>query len=279
MQKQAQSTIVPILMYHSISQFAAAKFRPFAVSPTAFAEQMSYLHEQGYTPVTATHYIEARTVGGTKLPERPVVITFDDGFADFYTDALPVLQQYGFTATLYVTTAFVGETSRWLRKEGEATRPMLTWQQLAEVVQAGIECGGHTHTHPQLDTLSKAAAQHEITHCKKVLEQHLGHEINSFAYPFGYYTALVRQLVAKAGYSSACAVKHAMSSDTTDALTLTRFMVAANTDIQTFARLLTGIGVSRAAELYLSTRTLVWQTIRRSSTYMANSLPGKTVAR
>jgi peptidoglycan/xylan/chitin deacetylase (PgdA/CDA1 family) len=279
MQKQSQSTMVPILMYHSISRFAAAKFRPFAVSPTAFAEQMSYLHEQGYTPVTTTHYIAARTVAGAQLPERPVVITFDDGFADFYTDALPVLQRYGFTATLYVTTAFVGETSRWLRKEGEADRPMLTWQQLTEVVQTGIECGGHTHMHPQLDTLSKTAAQHEITHCKEVLEQQLGHEINSFAYPFGYYTAQVRQLVAEAGYSSACAVKHAMSSDATDALGLTRFMVAADTDIQTFARLLTGTGISRAAEIYLSTRTLVWQTIRRSSTYMANSLPGKTVAR
>lgn len=266
-------------MYHSISRFAATKFRPFAVSPTAFAEQMSFLQERGYTPVTATQYIEARTSTGAKLPERPVMITFDDGFADFYTDALPVLQQHGFTATLYVTTAFVGETSRWLRKEGEAERPMLTWQQLIEVEQAGIECGGHTHTHPQLDTLSKAAAQHEITHCKEVLEQHLGHAIRSFAYPFGYYTAQVRQLVDEAGYSSACAVKHAMSSDATDALALTRFMVADDTNIQTFARLLTGSGISQAAEIYLSTRTLVWQTIRRSSIYMANSLPGKTVAR
>jgi peptidoglycan/xylan/chitin deacetylase (PgdA/CDA1 family) len=279
MQKRSQSTIVPILMYHSISQLASAKFRSFAVSPIAFAEQMSFLQEQGYTPVTATHYIKARTDDGTKLPERPVVITFDDGFADFYTDALPALQRYGFTATLYVTTAFVGETSRWLRREGEATRPMLTWQQLTEVEQAGIECGGHTHTHPQLDTLSKAAAQHEITHCKEMLEQHLGHEIKSFAYPFGYYTAQVRQQVAETGYSSACAVKHTMSSDATDVLALTRFMVAADTSIQAFAHLLAGTGISRAAEIYLSTRTLVWQTLRRSSTYMANSLPGKTVAR
>jgi peptidoglycan/xylan/chitin deacetylase (PgdA/CDA1 family) len=279
MQKQSQSTVVPILMYHSISQFATAKFRPFAVSPTAFAEQMSYLQQQGYTPVTVTQYREARTTTGAKLPERPVVITFDDGFADFYTDALPVLQQHGFTATLYVTTAFVDETSRWLRKEGEAERPMLTWQQLTVVDRAGIECGGHTHTHPQLDTLSKAAAQHEIVHCKEELEQHLGHTIKSFAYPFGYYTAQVRQLVAEAGYSSACAVKHALSSDATDALALTRFMVAADTDIQTFARLLTGTGISRAAGIYLTTRTLVWQTIRRSSIYMATSLSGKTVAR
>lgn len=276
MQKQPQSTVVPILMYHSISQSATAKFHPFAVSPAAFAEQMAYLQAQGYTPITVTQYRDARTTAGS---QHPVVITFDDGFADFYINALPVLQQYGFTASLYVTTAFVGATSRWLQKEGEATRPMLTWQQLTEVAQAGIECGGHTHTHPQLDTLPIAAAQHEITHCKEVLEQHLGHEITSFAYPFGYYTAQVRQAVADAGYSSACTVKHAMSSDTTDILALTRFMVTADTDIQTFARLLMGTGISRAAGMYLNTRTLVWQTIRRSSTYMTSSLSGKAVAR
>ena len=279
MQEQLQSTVVPILMYHSISRSATAKFRPFAVSPTAFAEQMVYLQAQGYTPITVTQYRDARITTKAKRPERPVVITFDDGFADFYTDALPALQQYGFTATLYVTTAFVGATSRWLQKEGEATRPMLTWQQLTEVVQAGIECGGHTHTHPQLDTVSIAAAQHEIAHCKEVLEQHLSHEITSFAYPFGYYTAQVRQAVADAGYSSACTVKHAMSSDATDILALTRFMVAADTDMQTFARLLMGTGISRAAGMYLNTRTLVWQTIRRGSTYMTGSLSGKTVAR
>src|SRR6266571_9064722 len=116
---------VPILMYHSISHDASPKFKPFAVSPELFAKHMAYLHEHGYTPITVTQFANALIQGGSALPERPVVLTFDDGFADFFTDALPVLERYSFTATLYVTTAFIGSTSRRMQHKGEAARSML----------------------------------------------------------------------------------------------------------------------------------------------------------
>src|SRR5260221_2722996 len=92
--------------------------------------------------------------GNFALPERPVVLTFDDGFADFYTNALPVLQQCGSTATLYIATGFIGSTSRWLAREGEATRPMLTWDQVREIDACGIECGGQRYLPSQLDRTS-----------------------------------------------------------------------------------------------------------------------------
>src|SRR5713101_1852063 len=153
---QSNKKKVPILMYHSISEHAAPRFKPFAVSPTLFVEHMAYLHQHAYTPITVTQLINTRSKGSSALPEQPVVLTFDDGFADFYTEALPVLQRYGFVATLYVTTAFVNATSRWLQQEGEAERLMLTWEQLAEVNAHGIECGAHSHSHAQLDMLPAA---------------------------------------------------------------------------------------------------------------------------
>src|SRR5216683_3130136 len=172
---------VPILMYHSISEHAAPKFKPFAVSPTLFAEHMAYLHQHAYTPITVTQLINTRSKGSSVLPEQPVVLTFDDGFADFFTEALPVLQRYGFTATLYVSTAFVDGTSRWLQREGEARHLMLTWEELAEISMSGIECGAHSHSHPQLDTLPCSVARNEILQSKRLLESHLGREIFSFA--------------------------------------------------------------------------------------------------
>lgn len=269
---------VPILMYHSISSTDNVKFKPFTVSPTSFAQQMEYLYQQGYTPITVTQLVQSRTAQRPALPAHPVVLTFDDGFTDFLTNAIPILQHYRFTATLYVPTAFVGQTSRWLRKEKETTRPVLTWEQLRQVQQLGIECGGHTHSHPRLDTLSPAQAQAEIVRCKEILEQHLEQPVTSFAYPFGSYTARVRQFVQEAGYISACTVKHAMSDEHTDPLALTRFQVKPETSLETFGRLLKGTGISPAQAYYLRTRTSVWQALRQSSTLVTRHFQGRTRA-
>src|SRR5260370_39769328 len=102
---------VPILMYHSISNSTNRRFRQFTLSPLLFAEQMTYLHQHEYTPITVTQFVNGLPQGDAAWPERPVVLTFDDGFADFFTDALPVLKQFGFVATLCVVTAFINGTS------------------------------------------------------------------------------------------------------------------------------------------------------------------------
>jgi peptidoglycan/xylan/chitin deacetylase (PgdA/CDA1 family) len=265
---------VPILMYHSISEHASPKYKPFAVSPALFAGHMAYLHQHAYTPITVTQFIDARVKGSAALPERPVILTFDDGFADFFTGAFPMLLRYGFPATLYVTTAFLNGTSRWLRREGEATRPMLTWNQLTEISAAGIECGGHSHCHPQLDTLPLSVTREEIMQCKRLLEQHLALEVCSFAYPFGYYTTAIKQLVREAGYTSACAVKYEMSSETTDSFALARLMVKPGTSINAFASLLTIRYPSVATMLYKRARVHVWRVARRCSAPVIRHLQG-----
>jgi peptidoglycan/xylan/chitin deacetylase (PgdA/CDA1 family) len=268
---------VAIFMYHSISDHAATKFRQFTVSPALFADHVAYLHQQTYTPLTVNQFVHALSHGSSAhaaLPERPVLLTFDDGFADFFTDALPVLKQYNFTATLYVATAFVNGTSLWLQREGEMKRHMVTWEQLAEISALGIECGSHGHRHLQLDTLPPRAVQQEIVQSKRLLEQHLGRSVASFAYPFGYYTARVRQQVQEAGYTSACAVKHALSSEKTDPFALARLMVKADTSISTLAALLDGHRSSVATKFYLRTRTPTWQLVRRASASVRRYVQG-----
>lgn len=260
---------IPILMYHSISSCANPKFVQFAVPPTRFAEQMAYLLTHGYTPMTVTQYVDAIAQQTALLPEKPVILTFDDGMADFFTEALPILKQYTFPATLYITTAFVNGTCSWLRREGEATRPMLTWEHIAQIQAAGIECGAHSHTHPQLDMLSSSAAQYEIMTSKKLLEDALGQRITSFAYPYGYYTATTQRLVQAAGYTSACAVRYTRNAVSTNPFALTRLMVKPTTDTEEFAALLTGRRTYRTTlfTTYARVRTPLWQLVRRSPAY------------
>jgi peptidoglycan/xylan/chitin deacetylase (PgdA/CDA1 family) len=223
---------------------------------------MAYLHKRQYTPMTVTQLAQTMTEGSLHLPDRPVVVTVDDGLADFYTGALPVLTQYGFPATLYVTTGFVGGTGRWLSRAGEGLRPMLTWSQIADVQASGIECGAHSRSHPQLDILAPAAARDEIVHCKSELEQQLGRQVATFAYPHGYYSASVRQLVQEAGYSSACAVKHAMSATTDDRFALARIIVTETVDLDGFGHVLAGRGLP-VAPVRERVRARGWRVVRR----------------
>lgn len=268
---------VPILMYHSISDQATRKYAPFAIPPALFEQQLQYLQQQHYTPLTVTQFMDIRTRREQPLPEKPVLLTFDDGLEDFYTGAFSALQKYGFPATLYVVTGFMNGTSRWLLREGEGNRPMLTWEKLAEIDAGGVECGGHTHYHPQLDTIPLSRARNEIVQCKKILEDQLGHEIRSFAYPYGYHTAAVKQAVQDAGYTSACAVKYEMCSETTDPFALKRLMVGPTTDLRALEALLTTGYTSALTGMYKRARTPVWRVVRRAKAPVERYLQGKSL--
>ena len=257
---------VPILLYHSVSDSTTPQFRRYSVRPDRFIAHLDYLRDHQYTPLTISQLARAIADRAAPLPDRPVVITFDDGLADFYTGALPTLVSHHFAATLYITTGFVGHTSRWLASLGEGMRPMLTWGQIAEIQASGIECGAHSLSHPQLDLIGQAAARDEITRPKHHLEQRLGRPVETFAYPNGYYTPAVRRLVREAGYHSACGVKHAMSARTDDCFALARLMVpyADTPDLVAFRRLLAGEGLPVApTRRRLGTRG--WRLARRMS--------------
>jgi peptidoglycan/xylan/chitin deacetylase (PgdA/CDA1 family) len=174
---------VPILMYHEVAARADTASR-LAVSPDAFAAQLAHLHDRRYQTVTMSALADA-LAGRAELPERAVALTFDDGFADFHETALPVLQKYGFTATVFVTTD-------WIEDAGPAARPRpgrkLTWQQVLDTAAAGVEIGAHSHTHPELDQLPVRQLEHELREAKSLLEDRLGSPVPALAYPLAIPT-------------------------------------------------------------------------------------------
>jgi peptidoglycan/xylan/chitin deacetylase (PgdA/CDA1 family) len=222
---------VPVLMYHEIAD-ATVTPSVLAVSPEVFADQLAYLGDAGFNAITAGELSAILRGGGGELPERPVVLTFDDGYGDFYTQALPLLKQHGFTATVFQTTGWVGE-------EGTEKR-MLNWRELAELEQTGIEIGAHTCTHPQLDQLPENLLHEELYVSKSLLEDKLGLRVPGLAYPYGYSSAQVRRVAKEIGYDYAYAVGNAMTTSTADAFTLPRLTVRRNTSMDEFRKMVNG---------------------------------------
>jgi peptidoglycan/xylan/chitin deacetylase (PgdA/CDA1 family) len=231
---------IPVLMYHSIAGSSTDAFAPYTVAPARFAAQLDALAESGYRTVTMSELMAGPAPGrrGPGSGEKVVALTFDDAFADFAEAALPLLAERAMTGTLYVPTAYVGGRSGWLREEGEADRPMLSWAALQDVAAAGIEIGGHSHSHAQLDLLSGSAVRSEIAACKSGLEDHLGRPVRSFAYPFGYSRKAVRRALAAAGFDHACAVRD-LAYDRDDRWTVPRWTVTPDIDPAGLVRLLT----------------------------------------
>ncbi len=257
---RTQAQGVPILMYHSVATSAAPRFARFVVRPADFAGQMDHLAAAGYQPLSAADLARRRAAGD--IPARPVVLTFDDAFTDFETMVMPILQEHGFPATLYVPTAYVGRTASWLRDCDEDRRPVLSWRALGDIVSAGIEVSSHSHTHPQLDRMALPLVEDEVRRSGETLEDFLGVPVEGFAYPFGYWNRDVRSTVAAAGYSYACAVGELAATAAADTLTLPRVTVAGGLGVDSFSRLL-AVRPTPAARLSSEIKRWAWQAMRR----------------
>ena len=185
---------VPILYYHYIRtiQPSAQNLLSFNLSipPALFAQQMALLAVEGAHPITLAALMEA-LAGKRGLPPRPVVLTFDDGYADFATVAEPVLARYGFVATDFVVSGFVNKPR------------YMTAAQILSMEAAGMVIGSHTVHHVDLAAVPPAAAWLEIANGKNALEKLLGHSVLDFAYPYGGFNAVVAQLVEQAGFRDA----------------------------------------------------------------------------
>jgi peptidoglycan/xylan/chitin deacetylase (PgdA/CDA1 family) len=251
---------VPILMYHEISAEPVSASR-LGVAPDRFAQQLQYLHASGYHTLTAAD-LDAAMKSGTPLPAKPVVLTFDDGTADFYEVALPLLAEHGFTATLFAT-------SGWMATPGGRTccrkvpPGMLSWDQLRAIAGAGIEIGGHTISHPQLDQLPPDLLRKELTDSKSELESQLGQPVTGVAYPFGYSSRLVRAQAACGGYEYGCVVGNRLATAAADPFALPRLTISRSTRLPGFART---VAAQRLPLEFAGYRTLTlgWSAVRRA---------------
>jgi peptidoglycan/xylan/chitin deacetylase (PgdA/CDA1 family) len=250
---------VPILLYHSITDDPDDWIAPFAVSPATFAAHMDAVVASGRQPLTVSQYADGLR-GGSALPTRPVLITFDDGFADFASNALPALVARKLPSTLYVTTGALADRAY------ECVLPqaaMLRSADLTGLEAAGVEIGAHSHTHRQLDLLPAREVAAELSRSGDLLAQILGHPVRSFAYPHSYWRPLVRRLVAGAGFDSACAVGNALSSGRDHLLALSRLMIRSDISPDLLGAWLDGSGV-RAIPRHRRVLAFGWRQYRRA---------------
>ena len=199
---------------------------------------------------------------GGSVSGRPLALTFDDGFADFYTTVLPILKEFGCPATLYVPTAYIGGSAGWLWECGEAHRQILSWRALGQVAAEGVEVASHSHTHRQLDRVSRSLLQDEVERSKKLLEDRLGQEIHGFAYPFGYWNRAARSAVKSAGYLYGCAVGELSHTPVDHLLTMPRLSVNEGIGVQGVANLLESQSRFRQRKIAAGKR-VAWQVIRK----------------
>lgn len=205
--RQGGSSVqVPILMYHSIpDEVASENAHPYFGIETAvrvFESHMQILRDSRYRTVT-TGEVVALANSPKKLRDRAVAITFDDGYRDFYVNAFPILQKYGFQATVYLPTRYVDDQTATFKG-----KKCMTWCQVRELRRHGILFGSHTISHPQLRNISSSDVEREVSSSKQIIEDQLGEAVRSFAYPYAFpendapFTDTLRNLLEASGYDN-----------------------------------------------------------------------------
>ncbi|MBV8087013.1 MAG: polysaccharide deacetylase family protein [Chloroflexi bacterium] len=220
-------TMVPILMYHYIRDVPANSPDKLgyglSVAPAVFDQQLSYLKANGYASVSMADVVSHVTLGAP-LPPKPVVLTFDDGYADFYMAALPLLQKYQFTATTYLVVDFLGRPG------------YMSWQQAQTLQGLGMEIGAHTLDHVDLAIQQPPQAIRQIDDSRTALQQRLSAPVQTFAYPSGRYNTNVVKLVGADGFTSAVTTDPGDRYPASKLLTLPRVRVAGGENLAAFAK-------------------------------------------
>lgn len=211
---------LPVLYYHSVN---VEQDNELCMPPNQLREQMNYLKEHGYQTISPAQMASFLKGEGT-LPEHPVLITFDDGYANNYTDAYPILQEFGFTATVFMISGALDSSG------------FLSTRQIQELSTNGWTIGGHTKNHEHLPQLDAARQAQEMRDSKAVLEQKLGRPVSVFAYPYGEYNAQVKKAVQDDGYALAFTTERGWVKQGADPLLLHRVYCYAHMGLQEFQR-------------------------------------------
>ena len=188
----AEGPKILVLNYHQIDN----KNNYLSVEVSNFETQMKFLVDSGCITITPDE-LYAGIRGEIELPPKPVLITFDDGYLDNYTNAFPILKKYGLRATIFIIPAFTSVQPGYM-----------TWEQLKEMEANGITVESHTLTHPKLEELPDDEIRSELLNSKALLEQNLGHPVEFLAYPTGTYNLHIAGIAQDLGYKGAFTIKY-----------------------------------------------------------------------
>ncbi len=237
--------MIPILTYHQIdrippkvgAQGVRAKYRSLIVSPASFARQMWLLKTLGYRGVNMSEVMQyLRCEKTTERHGKVVGITFDDGYQNNLTHALPVLQRYGFSSTCYAVSRLAGQTNRWDAERGVASKPLMTAVEMCEWIAGGQEVGSHTQHHVNLSLIDRGIAKDEMTKSKNELEAMTGMDCRHFCYPYGEYDFDHIMMARTAGYDSATTTEHGIADSSHGVFELPRIGILKNTNLWQFWR-------------------------------------------
>ena len=189
---------VPVLNYHQIND---RDENALTVHVDQFDAQMAYLAENGYHAITPAQMLDAWE-NGTELPDKPVIITFDDGYVDNYKNAYPILKKYGLRGTIFAVTDYLDTYPNYF-----------TWAQAKEMQDSGVmEIESHTLSHMELTTAgSEEELRHQLVDSKKALDWHLGKDVRFIAYPCGSYNEEIERIAHEAGYRAAFTVHYGLA--------------------------------------------------------------------
>jgi peptidoglycan/xylan/chitin deacetylase (PgdA/CDA1 family) len=211
---------LPVLLYHRIGPSGPGAHLALTVSPERFATQLRSLARRGFTGISAASWFAALT-DGAPLPPRPILLTFDDGYADLNDHALPALQGLGWSATVFVSTSTIGGTSNW---DGDAAQPLLSADKIRAWAARGIEFGAHGATHCDLARVGPERLRQEVVGSGDALAELLERPVTAFAYPYGSHTDEVREVVG-GSFDLAFGLDEGLNNAATDRTRLRRTMV------------------------------------------------------
>lgn len=210
--------VVPVLMYHYVEP-RVSKEEKLTIATATLDKQMQFLRRHNYNVIRLVELVHLIRENKT-IPAKTIVITFDDGNKDNYTQVFPVLKKYQIPATMFV---IVDEISR---PQGDR----LSWEEIKEMLDSGlVDIGSHTMgPQPLVFIKSEDEVKRQISASKKILEEKLGYKINLFSYPEGFFNAKIRQMVADAGYIGAVATNPGKKYSSKDVYLLKRIRISEN---------------------------------------------------
>lgn len=235
---------IPVLMYHRVNPIVIDRN---TVHIDNFKEQLEYLSRCGYQTISLAQYQEYLDGQGT-MPFKPVILTFDDGYVDNYIYVLPLLKKYNMKGTVFVVAGGVGKYCSWLQQHD--CNQLMNWEQLNEWLEAGMEIGGHTVSHPMLSRLSELEIKYELETSKELLETQLKTKIDFFCYPYGDLDNRVKALAKATGYKGALAIFNKVSLTREDMYAIPRVGISSRLSLWEFK-----LKVSRLHRCFIGLRT------------------------